>query len=89
MAHHDLKLWPMFFDAKVTGKKPWEIRSTRDRAFRVGDTVTFHSWGPNLQTYMGDTYGPCTITFIASGEDHRLMRPGTCIFTHTPQEVGS
>ena len=39
--HHDLKLLSRFEKPKRDGFKYWEYRSTEDRTFRVGDTVTF------------------------------------------------
>jgi hypothetical protein len=40
--HHDLKLRPCYFDAKVANDKPFEIRQNIDRDFQRHDTVTFH-----------------------------------------------
>jgi hypothetical protein len=39
--HHELKIWPVYFEAKLKGIKPWEWRDTHDRTFSEGDLVTF------------------------------------------------
>lgn len=77
MSHHDLKLWPEYMEAKRRGVKPWEHRSTSDRSFSVGDSVTFLGYDPTISQLDGQEYGPCRITYI-----HRLDK-SHCIFTHT------
>lgn len=86
MSHHDLKLMTPYFMAKARGVKPWEIRTTEDRVFEVGDTVTFHevSWmdskgGEAMPT--GSTLGPFTILYLLQGAS--LIPAGACIFTHS------
>jgi len=82
--HHDLKLLPRFFQAKEHGLKPWEVRSTDDRTFKTGDMVTFKEVDAFHLEPTGRTYGPVEITYIIEGQDGRgLIRPETCIFTHT------
>lgn len=41
--HHTLKIEECFYDAKVVGNKPFEIRYNGDRGFQKGDTVTYTS----------------------------------------------
>lgn len=41
MAHHELKIEDCFWDAKVEGLKPFEIRFNGDRGFQKGDTVQY------------------------------------------------
>jgi len=84
MTHHDLKLAPSFFDPKIQGLKPWELRAQDDRTFTPGDTVTFREWLDGR--YTGRTIGPETITWVLDGW-HELMLPRTCIFTHTMSSV--
>jgi hypothetical protein len=85
--HHDLKLMPPYFDAKLRGVKPWEVRTTEDRFFSVDDTVTLHEVayqststepGP---TYTGRNLGPFKITYVLNNAS--LIPPGACIFSHT------
>ena len=42
MAHHDLKMWSGHFQHVVNGDMKADIRHTRDRVFKKGDSVTFH-----------------------------------------------
>ena len=81
--HHALKLQQPYFDHKLRGVKPWEIRATDDRHFTTGDTVTFHEWHP-VQGDTGRTIGPCTIIYILCGTG--LLPNGAVIFTHTEVE---
>jgi hypothetical protein len=45
-AVHHLKCWPHFFDAVVSGQKPFEVRKN-DRDFRVGDRIVMYEWHPD------------------------------------------
>lgn len=82
--HHDLKLLTRFFQAKEEGLKPWEVRTTDDRTFAVGDMVTFLEVDAFHLEPTGRTLGPFEITYLLNGEEGRgLIKSGTCIFTHT------
>ena len=82
--HHHLKLMEEFEQAKLEGLKPWEFRSTVDRDFQVGDTVTFAVVSNDFQPWdrkpLGRSIGPVTITYVVSGG---MLPPKSCIFTHT------
>jgi hypothetical protein len=41
--HHTLKIEEHFYEAKVLGLKPFEIRYNGDRGFQKGDTVNYTS----------------------------------------------
>ena len=43
---HDLKCWPRFFGAIVSGEKTSEFRRN-DRDFKRGDRLVLHEWSPN------------------------------------------
>ena len=49
---HDLKCWPEFFDAALTGDKPFELRRD-DRGFREGDTLLIREWEPETKDHTG------------------------------------
>ncbi len=74
--HHELKLWPDYFQAKLDGLKPWEHRECIDRDFHVGDTVTFREYDPCTKQYTGRKSVMHKIIYA-----HPLPRCMT-IFTH-------
>lgn len=91
--HHEVKLCPQFFKDKKDGLRNWELRSLRERNFRVGDTVTFieivteGSVGDfmPLNPVFGERFGPCEITYVFP-VDRVLLSPvaeGWIIFTHS------
>ena len=49
---HDLKTWPFYFEAVLTGIKKHEIR-VDDRGFACGDVLHLREWDP-YETYRGD-----------------------------------
>lgn len=85
---HSLKLSTRWFDAKIVGLKPWELRFHRDRTFNVGDFVIFNE--VNGDTPTGRSHGPVEITWIMFGgrpQDEfqnasKLLDEDLCIFTH-------
>lgn len=77
--HHDLKLLSRFEKPKRDGLKYWEYRSTADRTFKVGDTVTFHIVTEVKRNPVGRTIGPVTITYLLEGG---MLPEGFCIFSH-------
>ena len=44
--HHELKIWPSFYEEVKSGRKPFDIRRN-DRGFQKGDTITFREWDPD------------------------------------------
>jgi hypothetical protein len=76
--HHELKIWPVYFEAKLKGIKPWEWRDTHDRTFSEGDLVTFREYDHLREEYTGRFMGPVTITYIAHKYEGHYD-----IFTHS------
>lgn len=55
MAIHELKCWPHAFDAICSGRKTFEVRSSRDRDFGEGDLLLLKRWEPSAGEYMAGT----------------------------------
>jgi hypothetical protein len=49
---HELKVWPVFFDALLSGIKPFEIRKN-DRDFWAGDLLVLNEFEPEGRGYTG------------------------------------
>ncbi len=62
MAIHELKTWPVFFQAVWDGHKTFEIRKG-DRPFQVGDTLRLREWSDIEKSYTGRTYD-VIVTYI-------------------------
>jgi hypothetical protein len=52
MPAHDLKIWPMYFDAIASGEKRCELRRN-DRDYQVRDILNLREWDPRQQRYTG------------------------------------
>jgi hypothetical protein len=49
---HELKIWPVFFEAVLSGAKKWELRKN-DRNYSVGDILYLQEWEPKTGQYTG------------------------------------
>lgn len=47
---HELKTWPSYFDAVITGNKSFELRKN-DRDFQVGDVLELKEYNPETETF--------------------------------------
>jgi hypothetical protein len=52
MKKHELKTWPDFFEAMVSGKKRFEVRKN-DRDFQIGDILILKEWIPTGEFFTG------------------------------------
>lgn len=51
-AQHELKCWPLYFEALQDGRKTFEIRPN-DRNYAVGDVLRLREWIPSRAEYTG------------------------------------
>lgn len=75
MKTHDLKTWPKFFGAVLSGAKTFEARKD-DRGFAVGDRLVLREWDPETDRYTGASL-ECYVTYILRDTEH--VKPGYCI----------
>ena len=56
---HELKTWPAYFEAIVSGEKTFEVRRD-DRGFQKGDVLVLQCWNPKVGLggrYVNDCFG--------------------------------
>ena len=53
MKIHELKTWPVFFEAIADGSKRWEYRKN-DRKFKRGDMLELQEYSPTKEVYTGN-----------------------------------
>lgn len=78
MTEHTLNLWPAYFDAVADGTKRFEVRSTRDRTFAVGDVLVLREWDPQTETYLGRSVR-AVVTFMVEGPP--FLPEGTAVLS--------
>lgn len=66
----ELKTWPKYFEAILSGSKRFEIRRN-DRPFMVGQTLILREFDPEDQTYTGRAVA-AQITYMTDFE----QKPG-------------
>lgn len=49
---HDVKCWPMYFEAICTGRKTYEVR-LNDRNYREGDAILIREYDPAGDSFSG------------------------------------
>lgn len=52
MTTHELKCWPEFFEAILSGEKTFDVRKGEDRTYRIGDYLWLREYKPD-----GDAVG--------------------------------
>lgn len=84
MTEHDLKTWPIPFDAVVSGAKRYEYRrDDRVPRFEVGDVLLLRRWDPRTRDYTG-RWMRRVVTYITRGPDFGVPR-GYCIMSIAPE----
>jgi Domain of unknown function (DUF3850) len=79
--HHEIKIYPKWFDLARTQCKRFEVRKN-DRDYQIGDTIKMREWGH--ETYSG-WFLTATISSTYSGEG---VADGYCVFGYVNAEVG-
>jgi hypothetical protein len=59
---HELKTWPEFFEAIISGDKKFEIR-VNDRDFNKGDALSLREYNPETKEYTG-RQTTCLVTYV-------------------------
>jgi len=49
---HELKVWPVYFDALRTRRKTFEVRRN-DRNYQLHDWLILREWNPSTAEYTG------------------------------------
>lgn len=62
MKTHDLKVWPLPFQAIADGLKEWEFRKN-DRNYQIGDELVLREYDPKTQSHTGRGFTR-VVTFI-------------------------
>lgn len=63
----ELKSWSPFFQAIKSGKKSHDLRSKKDRQFKVGDIITLQEYEPFEGIYTGEEID-VEVTYITSND---------------------
>jgi len=74
---HELKTWPEYFQAVKSGKKTFEVRSTLDREFKVGELLFLREYDYQRGRYTGDEL-LTRITYMLQGGDFGI-EPNYCV----------
>lgn len=64
---YEVKSWPSFFSAMVSGKKLHDMRDKRDRQYKVGDRMKLREYDPFNGVYTGRE-AVFEITYITSND---------------------
>ncbi len=72
MTIHNVKSWPAFFEAMISGRKMHDMRDKRDRDYKVGDGLVLHEWDPFTGAYSGRK-ALFEITYITGNESPCAM----------------
>lgn len=73
---HELKTWPVYFQAVKSGEKPFEVRKD-DRYYTVGDILHLREFEPSDRCYTGDELKR-RITYKLSGPGFGIEE-GFCV----------
>lgn len=74
---HELKVWPPYFEALLTGEKTFELRRD-DRGYGVGDRLKLREFDPDTHTYSGREVER-VVSYIISGGQFGLAPLNVCL----------
>lgn len=74
--HHELKIWPEYFEPVRAFDKRFEIRKD-DRDYQVGDTLLLKEWDPTTTQFTG-RHQRVRVTYIYRGP---LAAEGHCVMS--------
>lgn len=79
MKIHELKTWPVYFDAVYYGGKPFEVRKN-DRGFQQDDVLVLREFEPSTAAYTGRELARL-VTYILAGDEAGTfgLAPGVVI----------
>lgn len=83
---HELKSWPLYFDAIVSGEKTFESRKD-DRGFALGDVLLLREWDPRVSQYTGRT-AVAEVSHILSDERFGVQPGFVVMGLRNVREVG-
>lgn len=63
---HELKIWPAFFEAHISGVKPFELRRNDDQQFNAGDILWLREYFLPEDKYTGREM-KCLVTYVTTG----------------------
>jgi hypothetical protein len=75
---HELKTWPEYYKAVVSGKKKFEVRKA-DRHFEIGDLLILKEYDPEKKAFTGKLISK-EITYILQGGQFGIS-PGYVIMS--------
>lgn len=64
---HELKTWMPYYDAVLSGEKPFEVRKN-DRGFQKGDVLFLREWNQGPCRYTG-RHHKRSVTYVLTGEE--------------------
>ena len=69
---HELKTWPLYFEAVNEGRKTFEVRKD-DRPFKTGDFLFLKEWHEMREAY---TNKVCMVKVLYVMRDNDFVLPG-------------
>lgn len=80
---HQLKTWPAYFEAVLSGAKTFEVRKA-DRPFAVGDRLELQEFVPGIDGGYTGREHDCDVTYILPGGDFGLAPDVVVMGLSTP-----